>query len=76
MHKFLTRAQALKYSALSALVVAGSAAHAAVPAEFTEAITEGLADVAVMAGALVGLGAVSVAFMLALKYIKKIPRAG
>lgn len=76
MHIFRTRAQALKYGALGALVATSSAVHAAVPAEFTDAITESLADVALMAGALVGVGAVGVAFMLALKYIKKIPRAG
>lgn len=73
---FLKRAQALKAGALSALVVVSAGAQAAVPTEFTDAITDALADVATMAGALVGVAAVGVAFMLAIKYVKRIPRAG
>lgn len=71
----MTRSQVLKYGAGASLLALAASAHAAVPAEFTDAITDALADVATMAGALVGVGAVAVAFMIALKYVKKIPRA-
>jgi hypothetical protein len=72
----MTRLQAIKYGAGSALLSLSVAAHAAVPAEFTDAIEAATEDVATMAGALVVVAAVGVAFMLAIKYVKKIPRAG
>ena len=42
---------------------------------FTLAMTEAGAKVTTYAGAMVTLGAVAVIFMIALKYVKKIPRA-
>lgn len=42
---------------------------------FTTALTDATTKVGVYAAALVGLGAVAVIFMIALKYVKKIPRA-
>lgn len=42
---------------------------------FETAMTEATTKVGDYAAALVGLGAVAVIFMIALKYVKKIPRA-
>lgn len=42
---------------------------------FDTAMTEATTKVGEYAAALVGLGAVAVIFMIALKYVKKIPRA-
>lgn len=42
---------------------------------FQAAMTTATANVGTYAAALVGLGAVAVVFMIALKYVKKIPRA-
>ncbi len=42
---------------------------------FTAAMTEATTKVGAYAAALVGLGAVAVVFMIALKYVKKIPKA-
>lgn len=42
---------------------------------FVEAMTDATSKVTTYAGALVGLGAVAVIFMIGLKYVKKIPRA-
>lgn len=42
---------------------------------FTTAMTSATEKVGVYAAALVGLGAVAVVFMIALKYVKKIPKA-
>lgn len=42
---------------------------------FTDALTEATTKVTSYAGALVGLGAVAVIFMIGLKYVKKLPRA-
>lgn len=42
---------------------------------FSTALTEATTKVGTYAAALVGLGAVAVIFMIALKYVKKIPRA-
>lgn len=58
-----------------ALALVGGAAHADVPAEFTTAITEAAADVATMAGGLVTVAVVGVAFMIAIKFIKRIRSA-
>lgn len=55
----------------SSLLVAGSA-MAAASAEFTTAVTTVTADVATYGGALVGVAAVGVGFMIAIKYIRKI----
>ena len=50
-------------------------AHAQETDPFTAAMTEATTKVSTYAAALVGLGAVAVIFMIALKYVKKIPRA-
>ena len=42
---------------------------------FTTAMTEATTKVGTYAAALVGLAAVSVVFMIAIKYVKKLPRA-
>lgn len=42
---------------------------------FTAAMTEATTKVGAYAAALVGLGAVAVVFLIALKYVKKIPKA-
>lgn len=57
-----------------ALGSAGAFAQAG-PDPFTTAMTEATTKVNLYAAALVGLGAVSVIFMIALKYVKRIPRA-
>lgn len=61
-----------------ALIVGTSApvlALAQVTDPFDTAMTEATTKVGEYAAALVGLGAVAVIFMIALKYVKKIPRA-
>lgn len=61
-----------------ALIVATSApvlAFAQAVDPFATAMTEATDKVGEYASALVGLGAVAVIFMIALKYVKKIPRA-
>ena len=55
---------------LSALVMAQSATD-----PFDAALTEATTKVSSYAAALVGLAAVAVIFMIAIKYVKKIPRA-
>jgi len=63
-------------SALVALTVAGSGSVFAQASDpFTTALTEATTKVGTYAAALVGLSAVAVVFMIALKYVKKIPRA-
>ena len=48
----------------------------ATPADpFTTAMTNATTKVGLYAAALVGLSAVAVVFMIAMKYVKKIPRA-
>ncbi len=39
---------------------------------FTDAVTQATTDIGTFGGALVGLAAVGVAFMIAVKYVKKI----
>lgn len=54
----------------------GSAgAFAQVTDPFETAMTNATTKVGIYAAALVGLGAVSVVFMIGLKYVKRIPRA-
>lgn len=60
-------------AATLALGSAGAFAQGADP--FTTAMTEATTKVGIYAAALVGLGAVSVIFMIGLKYVKRIPRA-
>lgn len=65
----------LRHLALIAATSAPVAAFAQGVDPFTTAMTEATAKVGTYAAALVGLGAVAVIFMIALKYVKKIPRA-
>ncbi|MDM0027770.1 hypothetical protein [Variovorax saccharolyticus] len=58
-------------AALSASLVP-MLSHAAAAEAFTTAITSTTADVGTYGAALVGVGAVGVGFMIAIKYIKKI----
>lgn len=58
--------------AASVLGLLASGAHAAADAAFTSAVTDVSANVATYGGALVGVSAVGVGFMIAIKYIKKI----
>lgn len=72
-----TRGVARKYGAAAGAVLASAVAlpsHAAGEAQaaFTAALTEASADVAVYGAGLVGLAAVGVAFMIGVKYIKKV----
>lgn len=71
----MTNSKKLGLVAVPSLSLLAGAAQAAVPAEFTTAITDATGDVATMAGALVAVAAVAVAFMLAIKFIKKITKA-
>lgn len=65
-----------KALAASVLVLASVPAMAqTVTDPFEAAMTEATTKVGSYAAALVGLGAVAVVFMIALKYVKKIPRA-
>ena len=56
---------------LAASVVA-TTAHAAADAAFTSAVTSVSADIAIYGAALVGVAAVGITFMIAIKYVKKI----
>ena len=60
---------------VAAALVLPVLAHAQETDPFTTAMTEATTKVGTYAAALVGLGAVAVIFMIALKYVKKIPRA-
>lgn len=60
-------------AASSALVLAGLSGIAAAQNDpFTDAMTDATTKVTEYAGALVGLAAVAVVFMIAVKYVKKI----
>ena len=75
--KFIMRNLFLKLASIPALVLAGvSAAHAQAAPAFTSAITAVTSDIAIYGAALVGVAAVGVTFMIAMKYVKKIPKAG
>lgn len=58
----------------SASVIA-SQAHAAASEAFTTAITSASADIAIYGAALITVAAVGVAFMVGMKYVKKISKA-
>lgn len=62
-------------AAIAAFVLSAPAVVLAQTDPFTTAMTEATDKVGDYAAALVGLGAVAVIFMIALKYVKKIPRA-
>jgi len=64
------RASVVAVAAVPSLVLAQAAAD-----PFTAAMTQATTKVGEYAAALVVLGAVAVVFMIALKYVKKIPRA-
>lgn len=65
-----------KALAASVMIVASVPALAQEATDpFEAAMTEATTKVGEYAAALVGLGAVAVIFMIALKYVKKIPRA-
>jgi hypothetical protein len=57
-------------------VLASAGAFAQSSDPFETALSTATEKVGTYAGALVGLSAVAVVFMLAIKYIKKIPKAG
>jgi hypothetical protein len=59
----------------SAAVLPLAAQAQAVTDPFTTAMADATTKVATYAAALVGLAAVGVVFMIAMKYVKKIPRA-
>ena len=50
-------------------------AFAAVPAEFTDAVSDATADGAAMAGALLGIAAAIVVVMIGVKFVKRIKGA-
>lgn len=52
--------------------IASVSSFAAADAAFTSAVTTVTTDIATYGGALVGVAAVGVAFMVAMKYVKKI----
>ena len=58
---------------VGALVAGG--AHAAADAAFTAAVTSTTTVIGTYGAALVGVAAVGVGFMIAMKYVKKISRA-
>lgn len=64
-----------KALAASVLLVASVPAFAQTTDPFDTALTEATTKVGSYAAALVGLSAVAVVFMIAMKYVKKIPRA-
>lgn len=74
-----TRAVAQKYGAKlsAAMLTAGAsvAAMAQTADPFNDAISALTTKVTTYGGALVGLAAVGVGFFVAMKYVKKIPRA-
>lgn len=63
-----------RLSVIAAAVLASSASFAqtAGSAAFTTAVTDVSADIATYGAALVGVAAVGVAFMVGMKYVKKI----
>lgn len=72
----ITRARLGALVAIASTAVLSNVAMAqAVADPFDTALTEATTKVGTYAAALVGLAAVSVVFMIALKYVKKLPRA-
>lgn len=65
----------LKLASIPALVLAGATAAQAQSAAFTGAVTQVTTDIGVYGAALVGVAAVGVTFMIAMKYVKKIRSA-
>jgi hypothetical protein len=76
MKKLLSRGAARIQVLLFALFLAPMAfAQTAPPDPFTTAMADATTRVGTYAAALVGLAAVGVVFMIAIKYVKKIPGA-
>lgn len=79
MNKIVSRlgrkARLLAVSAVGATAAVGTSAFAAADAAFTAAVTSTSTDIATYGGALVGVAAIGVGFMIAMKYVKKISRA-
>jgi hypothetical protein len=69
------RSTAARYAAVISTAVFSSAAFAQSADPFATALADVTTKVTTWAGALVGFAAVSVAFMVAIKYVKKIPKA-
>lgn len=64
-----------KALALAVMLVVSAPAFAQTVDPFDTAMTEATTKVGAYAAALVGLSAVAVIFMIAMKYVKRIPRA-
>jgi hypothetical protein len=67
--------QIARLSAGVAMMTAASFAMAQAADPFTTALADATGKVSLYAAALVGLGAIAVGFMIALKYVKKISSA-
>ena len=67
--------QQLRNAAAGGLALLASASALAATDPFDTAMTTATSAVGDYAAALVGLSAVAVVFMIAMKYVKKIPRA-
>lgn len=65
----------LQQAAISTVLLAPAVVFASTTDPFTTAITDSTTKVGTYAAALVGLAAVAVGFMIAIKYVKKIVRA-
>lgn len=72
---FIMKNRNIAAALVPVLAVLGSQAHAAVSEAFTASVTSVSADIAVYGGALITIAAVGVAFMVGMKYVKKISRA-
>ena len=62
-------------ASIAAASVIATQAHAVASEAFTSSITSVSADIAVYGAALITVAAVGVAFMVGMKYVKKISRA-
>ena len=65
----------LQQAAISTFLLAPAVVFANTTDPFTTAITDSTTKVSTYAAALVGLAAVAVGFMIAIKYVKKIVKA-
>lgn len=69
------KTQQAKIAVASMLLMSAAASHAQETDPFTAALEAMKTKVATYGGSLVALAAVGVAFFVAMKYVKKIPRA-
>lgn len=74
MFKFI-KSVFVKIAALPVLALSSVMAHAQVADPFDAALATATSKVGSYAAALVGLAAVAVIFMIAIKYVKRIPAA-